>query len=231
MEVRRIPLKKLLYITASPKPETESVSKQAGRAFVGRVLTENPDYTLEELDLYSASLPEPNPHCFTERVSLVEGPALDALSESDRAVVQRMDELCTQFVSADVYVIAAPMWNLSFPSQLKQYIDCILLNNRVIRITTSGVCGLLNDKPRKMVYIQTSGGVYPKILYGQLNAGVKYIHDLFHYLGIREFHKVLIQGTDMADIGKDRAMADASEDFECALKSVSRPHQRTAISI
>lgn len=224
-------MKKLLYITASPKPETESVSKQAGRAFVERFIAENPDYTLEELDLPTVFLPEPNSHCFTGRVELVGGPALDALSEADRTTVQRMDELCNQFLGASLYVIAAPMWNLSFPARLKQYLDCILLNNRVIRITTSGVCGLLDDKPRKMVYIQSSGGVYPKILYGQLNVGVKYVHDLFHYLGIKEFHKVLIQGTDMADIGKDRALSAASEDFECVLKSVSRPRRQVAVSI
>lgn len=224
-------MKKLLYITASPKPETESVSKQAGRAFVDRFLSENPDYTVEELDLPTASLPQPNQHCFTGRCSLVGGPELDTLSETDRMAVQRMNELCTQFLSADVYVIASPMWSLSFPAWLKQYIDCIMLNGRLLRITTGGVCGLLDDKPRKMVYIQSSGGVYPKVLYGQLNVGVKYIHDLFRHLGIHEFHKVLIQGTDMPEIGKDKAMAAASEDFECALKSVSRPLQRVAVSI
>lgn len=223
-------MKKLLYVTCSPKPETESTSKQAGRAFVGRFITENPDYSLEELDLYTAFLPEPSHRYFTGRVELVSGPEYDALSQADREAVDRINELCTQFQSADDYVIAAPMWSLSFPSRLKQYIDCILLNNRLIRITPAGIHGLLDDKPRKMVYIQSSGGIYPKILYGQLNVGVKYFHDLFHHLGIRDFYKILIQGTDMPDVGKEKALAEASEDFECVLNKMS-DHARHPVPI
>jgi FMN-dependent NADH-azoreductase len=224
-------LKKLLYVTASPKPETESTSKQAGRAFTGRFITDNPDYTLEELDLPTADIPEPSHRYFTGRVELVSGAEYDILSEQDKHAVDRINELCTQFQSADAYVIASPMWSLSFPSRLKQYLDCIMLNNRLIRLTDTGVEGLLCDKPRKMVYIQSSGGIYPKIFYSQLNYGVKYFHDIFKYLGIKEFHKILIQGTDMASVGKEKALSCASEDFECVLKKMTCADSKIPISV
>jgi FMN-dependent NADH-azoreductase len=224
-------LKKLLYVTASPKPETESTSKQAGRAFVGRFITDNPDYTLEELDLPTADIPEPIHRYFKGRCELVSGPEFDVLSEDDKLVVNRMNDLCTQFQSADAYVIAAPMWSLSFPSRLKQYLDCIMLNNRLIRLSDDGVKGLLCDKPRKMVYIQSSGGIYPKIFYSKLNYGVKYFHDIFKYLGIKEFHKILIQGTDMSNVGKDKALACAAEDFECVLKKMTCSDSKFPISV
>jgi FMN-dependent NADH-azoreductase len=214
-------LKTLLYVTASPKPETESTSKQASRAFVGRFITDNSDYNLEELDLATSDIPEPSHRYFKNRVELVSGPEYDSLGDDDKNAVNRINQLCTQFQNADAYVIAAPMWSLSFPSRLKQYIDCIMLNNRLIHVTDTEVCGLLGDKPRKMVYIQSSGGIYPKIFYGQLNFGVKYFHDLFKYLGIKEFHKILIQGTDMANVGRVKALEEASEDFECALEKMS----------
>ena len=224
-------MKKLLYVTASPKPETESTSKQAGRSFVGRFITDNPDYTLEELDLPTAYIPEPLHNYFEGRVELVSGPEFDILSEDDKKAVNRMNELCTQFQSADAYVIASPMWSLSFPAKLKQYLDCIMINNRLIQLSDQGIKGLLCDKPRKMVYIQSSGGIYPKILYSQLNYGVKYFHDIFKYLGIKEFHKILIQGTDMSNVGKEKALAQASEDFECVLKKMSCSEVRIPISI
>ena len=223
-------MKKILYVIASPKPETESTSKQAGRAFVERFIADNPDYTPEELDLYTANIPEPVHRYFTGRCELVSGPAYDALSEEDKQAVNRMNDLCAQFQAADAYVIAAPMWSLSFPSILKRYLDCIMLNNRLVRLSDDGAQGLLGDKPRKMVYIQSSGGVYPKIFYGQLNTGVKYFHDLFRYLGIKEFHKVLIQGTDMSSVGRDKALAHASEDFECALKKMTCSDSKFPIS-
>lgn len=224
-------MKKLLYVTASPKPETESTSKQAGRAFVGRFLSDDPDYTMEELDLYTSYIPLPKHTYFKGRVELVSGEEYDILGDEDKRAVTRMNDLCTQFQSADAYVIAAPMWSLSFPAILKQYLDCIMLNNRLIQLSDTGIKGLLCDKPRKMVYIQSSGGIYPKILYRQLNYGVKYIHDIFKYLGVKEFHKILIQGTDMSNVGKTKALAEASEDFECVLNKMVASEAKVPISI
>lgn len=214
-------MKKLLYVTVSPKPETESTSKQAGRAFVTRYMENNPDYALEELDLQTSYIPEPVHRYFEGRVELVSGPEYDVLSEQDKQDIDRMNELCTQFQNADAYVIASPMWSMSFPARLKQYLDCIMLNNRLIQISDTGVTGLLGDKPRKMVYIQSSGGIYPKIFYSQLNYGVKYFHDIFRHLGIKEFYKIFIQGTDMANIGRQKALSNAAEDFESVLKKMT----------
>jgi FMN-dependent NADH-azoreductase len=115
------------------------------------------------------------------------------------------------------------MWSLSFPSILKQYLDCIMLNNRLISLTDKGVNGLLGDRTRKMVYIQTSGGVYPKLLYGQLNFGVRYFHDIFKFLGIKDFTPILVQGTDMQSVGVDKALSEAADDFDDAVNKVCPP--------
>jgi FMN-dependent NADH-azoreductase len=217
-------MKKLLYITASTKPENESVSRQAGREFVNRCLAADPGLSLEELDVVTADIPEPNHRYFKGWVELVSGPEYDALSEPDRDAVDRMNALCTQFLTADLYVIASPMWSMSFPSRLKQYLDCILLTNRVIRLTPERAEGLLGDKPRTMVFIQSSGGVYPKIFDAKFNMGVTYFHNLFRHLGVQTFCKVLIQGTDMTDIGPQKARDAARDDFEDALgKCAGRP--------
>jgi FMN-dependent NADH-azoreductase len=216
-------MKKILYIAASPKPETSSISKQVGRAFVTKLMENQPDCTLEELDLYTADIPLPKDCYFTGWVNLVSGAQYDALSEADRHAVTRMNDLCTQFQSADIYVIASPMWSLSFPSILKQYLDCIMLNNRLISLTDKGVNGLLGDRTRKMVYIQTSGGVYPKLLYGQLNFGVRYFHDIFKFLGIKDFTPILVQGTDMQSVGVDKALSEAADDFDDAVNKVCPP--------
>lgn len=216
-------MKKILYIAASPKPETASISKRIGRSFVTRLMENDPDCILEELDLYTADIPLPKDTYFTGWVSLVSGAQFDALSENDKHAVTRMNDLCTQFKSADIYVIASPMWSLSFPSMLKQYLDCIMLNNRLISLTDKSVNGLLGDRRRKMVYIQSSGGVYPKLLYGQLNFGIRYFHDIFKFLGIKDFTPILVQGTDMQSVGVDKALDEAADDFEDALNKVCPP--------
>lgn len=214
-------MKKLLYISVNPKPEDLSISKTVGREFVNRFLTKNSDYELEELDLYNEDIPELNYKLFKGRADLVSGADYDSLSETDKKSVDRINFLCDQFLSADTYVISAPMWSLSFPSRLKSYMDCIILNGKVIEVSPEEVTGLLKDKKRDMVYIQSSGGEYPKLLGGKVNHGVYYVKDIFKFLGINKFEKILVEGIDMPDIGKDIAMKKAFQDVENVIDKLS----------
>lgn len=215
-------MKKLLYITVNSKPESESTSKMMGRVFVDRFLAKNDNYELEELDLYNEDIPELNHKIIKARGDIVSGEEYNLLSQADKNAVDRINFLCEQFLSADTYVIAAPMWSVSFPSRLKRYIDCVIQNNKVIKITEEKVIGLLNDKEREMVYIQSSGGVYPKLLDWKLNHGVNYVHDIFKFLGIHKFEKVLIEGVDMTSVGKDKAIAKAYKDIDHVINRIAR---------
>lgn len=224
-------MRKILYITASPKPENQSTSKQVGRRFVNSLMERCPDCSVDELDLYTADIPELSPLYFKGWVELVSGPEYDSLNASDKEAVDRINSLCNQFLLADITVIAAPMWGMSFPSRLKQYFDCIMLNNKVIRLTPQKAEGLLGGKPRQMVYIQSSGGIYPKLVDFKFNYGVNYVHDIFKRLGVKNFSKILVQGTDMVDVGRDKAIAEAQDEFDCALDKVSGLHQKVAAAV
>lgn len=217
-------MKKLLYISASPKPETESVSKQAGRTFIQRLMSQVTSYKLEELDLYTSDIPQPSHQHFDRQSHLVSGPAYEALGQQDKDIIDRMNTLCTQFLEADTYVISAPMWGLSFPSRLKQYLDCVLLIDRLFTIDNTGFHGLLGNRERQMVYIQSSGGVYPKIFYGQMNYAVRYCRDIFKHLGVAIFEPILIQGTETPGIGRYKALETASQDMDDILCRLSGPH-------
>lgn len=217
-------MEKLLYISASSKPETESVSKQAARTFIQRFLSQSPGYKLEELDLYTSDIPLPSHQHFDRQSHLVTGAAYQALNDTDQAIVDRMKDLCSQFQQADTYVISAPMWGLSFPSRLKQYLDCILLIDRLFTIDATGFHGLLSDKERHMIYVQSSGGMYPKIFYGQINYAVKYCRDIFKHLGVSTFDPILVQGTETPGIGQYQALETASQDMDDLLNRLSSPH-------
>ncbi|HHV96632.1 MAG TPA: FMN-dependent NADH-azoreductase [Clostridiaceae bacterium] len=214
-------MKKLLYITCNSKPEYMSTSKIVGREFVNRFLAANPDHYLEELDLYKEDVPEINHKIFTGRAEPVSGEKYDALTESEKRQVEKIISLCDQFLSADTYVIAAPMWSLSFPSRLKRYIDCIIINNKTIKVSPEEVKGLLNDKERNMVYIQSSGGDYPMILSWKFNHGINYIKDIFKFLGISRFEKILVEGVDKLSIGKNEAIAKAFKDIDVVIDKLS----------
>jgi FMN-dependent NADH-azoreductase len=215
-------MKKLLYITANSKPEHLSTSKTVGREFVNRFLEKNPDYGVEELNLYSEHIPEVNHRIFTHRGEPASGEQYNNLSREDKKEVDRINQLCDQFLKADVYVVAAPMWSISFPSILKRYVDCVVIKDRTIKISQEEVVGLLGDKTRNMVYIQSSGGVYPKLLNWKINHGVDYFHDLFKFLGVDKFEKVLVQGTGDEDVGIENAKVKAFSEVDDVIEKFSR---------
>ncbi len=206
----------LLYITVNSKPEHLSTSKTVGRAFIDKYKERYPDDTVEELDLYEDNIPLMNYKLFASRATLVCGDALEQLSEEEQSSAHRASELCDQFIKADKYVVAAPMWSVFFPSILKQYLDCIILGGKVINIdqAQNKVEGLLDNKTRKMLYIQSSGGDIPIIIARKMNHGVHYLRDIFKFLGVKKFDRLLVEGVDDHDIGKEKAIKRAVEDME-----------------
>ncbi|ADL52972.1 FMN-dependent NADH-azoreductase [Clostridium cellulovorans] len=190
-------MKKLLYITVNSKPESLSASKTIGRDFVNKFLDKYPDFEIEELDLYKEHIPRLEYAYFEGRNCVVSEEAARKLPEKEQTEIHKILELCNQFIQADVYVIASPMWSLSFPAPLKEYIDCIVQVGKTITFPKKADKpeGLLNDKPRTAVYIQSSGGNIAWMMRPMLNKGLDYIEDIMKFMGISEFERLLVDGT------------------------------------
>lgn len=186
---------KLLYIIVNSKPEMESSSRRVSRRVVNKLLEANQGCVLEELNLYDEHIPRLEYRYFKQRNCIVDKEEYDKLPEEDKKEVDRINELCDQFMSADLYVIAAPMWSLSFPAPLKEYIDCIVQVNKTMVISNNKVKGTLDDKERKMIYVQSSGGEVPWLLRGKISQGVEYVEDIMKFLGIKKFKELLVDGT------------------------------------
>ncbi|MBM6839528.1 NAD(P)H-dependent oxidoreductase, partial [Clostridium saudiense] len=118
--------KKLLYISVNSKPEELSSCKTVAREFINRFLDKYPNFEVEEVDLYKDHIPRLEYQYFESRNCIINEQAAKKLPEKEQKEVRRIRELCDQFISADMYVIAAPMWSISFPAPLKEYIDCIV---------------------------------------------------------------------------------------------------------
>lgn len=211
-------MSKVLYISASSKPEDVSTSKTVARYMINQYKQKHPDDFVEELDLYESQIPMINYKLISGRASLVEGEEFDSLNDEEKEQINRINRLSNQFIDADKYIISAPMWSLFFPAILKQYMDCIIINGKLIDISNDKVKGLLDNKERKMIYIQSSGGIYPAIISWKLNQGAKYLEDVFGFLGVKSFKKVMIEGVDMNDVGKEQAITEAKEDVDYLLK-------------
>lgn len=213
-------MKKLLYISVNSKPEDLSASKTVARKFINTFLEENKDFEVEEVDLYKDHIPRLEYQYFEKRNCIVDKNDANKLDAKDRKEVQRIRELCDQFASANVYVIAAPMWSLSFPAPLKEYLDCILQDQKTIKFDDKKIVPLLADKPRTLVYIQSSGGEVPWLLKPVLNKGVNYVENIFKLTGIKHFEELLVDGTGFTEDEKQEAISKAIEKIDDVIKGM-----------
>lgn len=211
-------MKKLLYITVNSKPENESASRQVGRKFVNKIMEVYSDFHLEELDLYKVHIPRLEYQYFVSRNCMIDKEAIAQLPKKEQEEVHKIVKLCDQFIEADVVVIAAPMWSLSFPAPLKEYIDCIVQVDRTITFDGHMPKGLLDDKPRTVVYVQSSGGNIPFLLSPVLNKGLNYVEDIMKFMGIKKFESLLVDGTGETPAEKEKAIQQATKKIDDMVK-------------
>lgn len=211
---------KLLYIIVNSKSEEESSSRKVSRKLVDMIKQFHPQCEVEEINLYEDYIPRLDIKYFRGRnCSIQKSPEL---SEEDNKAIERIHELADQFAKADAYVIGAPLWSMSFPSPLKEYIDCIVQHGKTIELSEKGCKGLLDDKERRMIYVQSSGGPLPMIIKKQMNYGVEYVKAIAHAMGIAKFEELLIDGTGFTKESKVKAEEEGIEKILPLLKSLRK---------
>ena len=88
-----------------------------------------------------------------------------------------------EFMAADTVVIGAPMYNFTLPSQLKAWIDRILVAGTTFRYTAEGPQGLAGGK--RVIIAVARGGFYdagsPAAALEHLES---YLRGVFNFIGI-----------------------------------------------
>ena len=141
------------------------------------------DFT--ELNLYEENLHPLDRETLNKRTALIDqGDYSDPIFDYAK-----------QFTNADTIVIAAPYWDLSFPSTLKIYIENIYATGIVSSYDESGMpVGLC--KAKELYYVTTAGGPYdPTYSYGYIGSLAK------NFFSIPETHLVKAEMLDI--IGND----------------------------
>jgi FMN-dependent NADH-azoreductase len=88
-----------------------------------------------------------------------------------------------EFLAADTIVIGAPMYNFTLPTQLKAWLDRILVAGKTFRYTEAGPEGLAAG--RRVIVAVARGGVYDQ---GSPAASLEhlesYLRGTFNFIGI-----------------------------------------------
>ncbi len=203
---------KLLHIDSSILG-TNSASRPIGAAVVDRLRQTNPNLAVTYRDLAVAPLPHLTlAHLSPDHpIAAAMGDTSDA--DGERAASQAaLDE----FLQADIVVIGAPMYNFTVPSQLKSWIDRILVPGKTFQYGPDGVIGLAGGK--RVIVAVSRGAVYGP---GSPVAAVEhletYLRAVLGFIGIANLEIIMAEGLQMGPEQRSAAM-------ESALQTVAHLH-------
>ena len=192
---------KLLHLDASILGD-HPVSRQLSAAAVAQLRQSNPGLDVSYRDLSAAPLA----HLSGAHLAAGQGvvPA-DAAVQSDIVAGAAALE---EFLDSDIVVVGAPMYNFGVPSQLKAWVDRILIAGKTFRYSATGVEGLAAGK--RVIVTIARGGFYgvgsPTAAFEHVET---YLKTVFGFIGITDIKIIAADGIATGPEQREKALASA----------------------
>ncbi|OJF92077.1 FMN-dependent NADH-azoreductase [Pararhizobium antarcticum] len=182
-----------------------SVSRRLTASIVARLTADTASATVTYRDLVAAPLAHLSGAHLMAASAGPEGIEASLASELN-AGKAALDE----FLKADVVVIGAPMYNFAVPTQLKTWIDRVVVAGTTFRYTETGVEGLAKGK--KVIVASTRGGHYSGASpMSAMDHQEAYLSTVFGFIGINDIEFIRAEGLAMGDEAKQSAIAGAEK--------------------
>jgi len=185
-------MEQILFINACPREGSRTLE-------LARHLLTKLNGTVEELALFEENLLPLNGKTLALRDKMTANQNFD----------HPIFKYARQFAKADTIVLAAPFWDLSFPSALKIWLEYVMAKEITFRYTDdgfpSGLC-----KAKRLFYLSTAGGpVLPAHL------GFDYVDALAkNYFGIPETVLFSAENLDVVDADTATILSKAKEEID-----------------
>ncbi|CAI9119840.1 FMN-dependent NADH-azoreductase [Brytella acorum] len=115
-----------------------------------------------------------------------------------------------EFLAADTVVIGVAMYNFTIPSQLKAWIDRIVVAGKTFHYTENGPVGLAGDK--HVILALARGGIYsPGTPGAAIEHQESYLRAIFGFIGITRITSILAEGVALGAEAREKSIAVARE--------------------
>ena len=182
---------KLLHLDSSIQGDN-SASRAISAAIVAQFGAADGDLDIVRRDLAAAPLPHLT---------------LDVLGSAEATAILQ------EFQDADIVVIGAPLYNFTISSQLKAWIDRILVAGQTFRYTENGPEGLAGGK--RVVVALARGGIYAGgSPFASFEHAETLLRSVFAFIGIVDPQFVIAEGLALGDDARRASIAAALEEVE-----------------
>ena len=179
-----------------------SVSRQLSAAVVERLRKATPDIDVTYRDLAE----KPLSHLSSAHLAAAQGAVPE--NQMVRDDVAASQATLAEFLAADIVVIGAPMYNFTVPTQLKAWIDRVLIAGKTFKYTEKGPQGLVGDK--QVILAISRGGLYgagaPAAAAEHLET---YLRTVFGFIGVANPEVIVAEGMLLGPEQRDRAVSGA----------------------
>jgi FMN-dependent NADH-azoreductase len=191
---------KLLHLDSSVLGP-HSVSRQVSAAIVERLRHANPGLEIIYRDLTTTPLA----HLSGSHLAAGQGAPPESSLQQDIATGHAVLD---EFLAADIVVLGAPMYNFTIPSQLKAWIDRILVAGKTFKYSSQGVEGLAGNK--RVIVAISRGGFYgagtPAAVGEHLET---YLRWVFGFIGVKNTEFISADGIQVGPEHREIAVASA----------------------
>ncbi|MBQ8995484.1 MAG: NAD(P)H-dependent oxidoreductase [Oscillospiraceae bacterium] len=133
--------------------------------------------------------------------------------------------LARQFADADIIVIAAPVWNLSFPSVLAAYCENVVEEGVTIHIdeygNTTGLC-----KAKKFYYVTATGTRNMNPVFG-----FGYLKSLFSQLGVHSAECFSAEALDIPGADVDMILNICKREIDASFRFPAREDNQVEANV
>ncbi len=192
---------KLLHIDSSILG-TQSVTRQLGQELVDQWRLRHPGIEFTHRDLAVNAPGHLTAEALGARLVTPE-----QRSPAQQAELALGEELLAEFIAADVSVLGAPMYNVSIPSQLKAWLDRVLVAGRTFRYTEQGPVGLAGGK--QVVIVSARGGVYSAGPAQAMDHQESYLKAALGLAGISDISVIRAEGVNLGAEMRKQSIAAA----------------------
>ena len=177
---------KILHLDSSVTGE-KSVSRSLTAIAAEQLKSNHPDAEYMYRDLVDDTLRH-----YTA-VLRIFGDNVDQTTPEQKQELAIGKQILDEFLSADIVLVGAPMYNLSIPSQLKAWIDHIVVPGVTFKYGPKGPEGQCGGK--KVIVLSTRGGQYgPGSPFESYDFQEKYLRATFGFLGIQDVTVITAEG-------------------------------------
>ncbi|ULR30191.1 NAD(P)H-dependent oxidoreductase [Dickeya fangzhongdai] len=129
------------------------------------------------------------------------------------------EQLVSEFLTNDVIVIGAPMYNFSVSSQLKSWLDRIAQAGRTFKYTEKGPVGLSGG--RTIIVVSARGGFYTEQPFAGMDFQERYLQAFFRFLGINDIYFIRAEGASKGDEIKNHEIQNAKASIQTIIDSLA----------